>query len=118
MSGRLEWWITTVSVSVLFQIAFVIALISTGEAPWLKWLLLVLAVLGMFACLWVGLAVTARRFRDRGDSPWMTLILAVPVLGELWVLVVCGFLPERGRVKKRLVVRKVTQGVADLPGDS
>ncbi len=40
-------------------------------------------------------AVWGRRLHDRGRSAWWLLTAAVPVLGALFLIVECGFLPAR-----------------------
>ena len=109
-ASRSDWWITTISGGVVAQIAFVIAIIARFQETGTNWLVFTAAVIGGLMALWTTIAVTARRFRDRGDSPWMTLLLVIPVLGEIWVLIVCGFLPNPNQVTKKLVVRSVTNG--------
>jgi len=42
---------------------------------------------------WVSLAINAKRFHDRDKSGWWVLIGLVPVIGGLWILIECGFLP-------------------------
>jgi uncharacterized membrane protein YhaH (DUF805 family) len=41
---------------------------------------------------WPCIAVSAKRWHDRGKSGWWVLILFVPVLGFLWTLMENGFL--------------------------
>ena len=53
---------------------------------------MILTFVFMFAAIWPGLAVTAKRWHDRGKSGWWTLIGLVPIVGGLWLLVECGFL--------------------------
>jgi hypothetical protein len=36
-----------------------------------------------------------RRFRDRGKSSWWALLYFIPVIGWLWILIECGFLPGK-----------------------
>ena len=100
----------TISGGVVAQIAFVIAIISRLQPSGPNWMVFALAIVAGLAAFWATIAVTARRFRERGNSPWMTLLLMVPVLGEIWVLVVCGFLPNPNQPKKRLVVTRVKNG--------
>lgn len=110
-ASRSDWWITTISGAVLAQIAFVIAIIARFQETGTNWLWFTGAVIGGLVAWWATIAVTARRFRDRGDSPWMTLLLAIPVLGGIWILIVCGFLPNPNQAPRKLVVRSVTNGV-------
>ena len=42
--------------------------------------------------VWINLAVLAKRWHDRGKSGWMSLILLVPIVGQLWSGVELGFL--------------------------
>ncbi len=42
--------------------------------------------------IWVGLAVTVKRWHDRGKSGWWVFISLVPMIGGLWHLIECGFL--------------------------
>lgn len=43
--------------------------------------------------VWIGLAIAAKRWHDRNKSAWWILIVFVPVVGGLWYLIECGFLP-------------------------
>lgn len=48
----------------------------------------------MFAVsIYVGLALYIKRWHDRDKSGWWTLIGLVPIIGGIWLLVECGFLP-------------------------
>ncbi|MBK8455834.1 MAG: DUF805 domain-containing protein [Phyllobacteriaceae bacterium] len=48
----------------------------------------------MFAVsLYVGIALYVKRWHDRDKSGWWTLIALVPIIGGIWLLVECGFLP-------------------------
>jgi uncharacterized membrane protein YhaH (DUF805 family) len=41
---------------------------------------------------WVSLAVGVKRFHDRNKSGWWVLVNFVPLIGNLWYLIECGFL--------------------------
>lgn len=43
--------------------------------------------------IWVALAIAVKRWHDRNKSGWWILIALVPVVGGLWYLIECGFLP-------------------------
>ncbi|WP_431283758.1 DUF805 domain-containing protein [Humitalea sp. 24SJ18S-53] len=42
--------------------------------------------------LWAGLAAQVKRWHDRDKSGWWVLIALVPLIGQIWALVVVGFL--------------------------
>jgi len=41
---------------------------------------------------WMGVALQAKRWHDRGKSGWMVLVNFIPLVGGIWALVECGFL--------------------------
>src|SRR5215510_196241 len=43
--------------------------------------------------IWIGLAIAVKRWHDRNKSGWWVLIVFVPVVGTIWYLIECGFLP-------------------------
>jgi uncharacterized membrane protein YhaH (DUF805 family) len=45
------------------------------------------------AWIWIALALNIKRFHDRDKSGWWVLIGLIPVIGALWILIECGFLP-------------------------
>lgn len=42
--------------------------------------------------LYPNLAVMVKRWHDRDRSAWWLLLLAIPVIGQGWIVVECGFL--------------------------
>jgi uncharacterized membrane protein YhaH (DUF805 family) len=58
--------------------------------------LLVVALVGLMAicvCIWAHCAVQAKRWHDRDKSAWWVAIGLIPIIGGLWALIECGFLP-------------------------
>lgn len=116
-ADRFEWWWISFLSDVGMQLGAIFGVIcmASGESGGR------LAALGCFAfalvCLWASLAVSVRRMRDRGRSPWWLLLVLVPVVGWIWLVTECGFLssPE-ARAPRRLVRRQVT--APSLGGDS
>lgn len=53
----------------------------------------VLGTLVGLALIYPSLCVSIKRWHDRGKSGWWVLIGFVPVIGWIWTLVECGFLP-------------------------
>lgn len=46
----------------------------------------------MIPFIWAGLALSAKRWHDRGKSAWWILIGLIPLVGAIWTLVENGFL--------------------------
>lgn len=42
--------------------------------------------------VWPGLAISVKRWHDRGKSGWWVLINLIPLVGIVWTIVECGFL--------------------------
>jgi len=42
--------------------------------------------------IWIGLAISIKRWHDRGKSGWWIFIGAIPIIGPIWALVETGFL--------------------------
>lgn len=53
----------------------------------------VITLLLFIVTTWIALAVQVKRWHDRNKSGWWVLVNLVPVIGTLWALVECGFLP-------------------------
>jgi uncharacterized membrane protein YhaH (DUF805 family) len=53
----------------------------------------IVCLIVLVAIVWIGLAIAVKRWHDRNKSGWWVLIAFVPVIGGLWYLIECGFLP-------------------------
>ncbi|MGI9403439.1 MAG: DUF805 domain-containing protein [Hyphomicrobium sp.] len=42
--------------------------------------------------LWITIAISIKRFHDRGKSGWWWLIMFIPLIGPIWWLIELGFL--------------------------
>ena len=109
-ASRAQWW----GITMFFQGLELTAMSSLTEAingtsdtyvrgtlwslhlergGWVRTLysILMLVVVGLL--LWVTLAAYIKRWHDRGKSGWMSLIVLIPIAGQIWTLVELGFLP-------------------------
>lgn len=84
--NRAKYWIGVAAIVVIEIVVLVIALIINSGAIW------VLAYLLLFALIWPALAISIKRWHDRGKSGWWVLIGLIPLIGFWWVLIECGFL--------------------------
>jgi len=98
--NRAKFWLVHVAMWVVVAVVFGVlvggaalstdpeaALRSVGTVPGI-----ILAVVYILM-IWIGLAVGVKRWHDRNKSGWWVLIALVPVIGGLWYLIECGFLP-------------------------
>ena len=75
--------------------AFGLPYLVKPAAPWAATVVSVApTVLGVLSA-WAVLAIFAKRAHDRGRSGWLVLLLAVPVVGWLWLLVDLFVLPGK-----------------------
>lgn len=98
--NRAKFWLVHVAMWVVTAVAFGIvfggAALSTDPEVALRSVGtvagLILAVVYVLL-IWIGLAAGVKRWHDRNKSGWWILIALVPVIGGLWYLIECGFLP-------------------------
>jgi len=117
-ADRFEWWVTTLISDVVAQLTAIIGVFywssgkSYGE----------LAGGGLIALaglsLWISIAVTFRRLRDRGRPLWTFALGLTPVVGWLWLLVECGFLPSAYRGAKRTLTIRTVKAEQAAHGDA
>lgn len=62
------------------------------------WVVVVLFSLLLMA--WTSLAVHIKRWHDRDKSGWWVLIGLIPIVGGIWTLIECGFLPGTAGVNR------------------
>ena len=56
----------------------------------------IVAAVVFVTIVWVGICVEVQRWHDRGKSGWWFWLALVPVIGEIWTLIECGF--RRGTI--------------------
>lgn len=100
---RANFWLVHVGVSVVATVllgaAFVSSVLSAGVDGAATATFTVLGMTGVVVALlfvplvWIGLAASVKRWHDCDKSGWWMLVTFVPVIGGLWFLIECGFLP-------------------------
>jgi uncharacterized membrane protein YhaH (DUF805 family) len=84
--NRAKFWLGIV-------IVWVAVLVFAGIAGALNssfgWLMFAIVYVGV---IWVGLALSIKRWHDRDKSGWWVLIGFIPIIGGIWALVETGFL--------------------------
>jgi uncharacterized membrane protein YhaH (DUF805 family) len=85
--NRAKYWLGLVLLWAVLSIAAIVAIAVDSAAFWVLYSILAVAV------IWPYLAIAIKRWHDRGKSGWWVLIGLIPLIGGIWVLVECGFLP-------------------------
>jgi uncharacterized membrane protein YhaH (DUF805 family) len=84
--GRRTWWLWGVGalfgLAIYFNVLLRVAGLSAVRTD--------IAV--NLVLLWPALAISAKRWHDRGKSAWWVLVALIPLVGWLWVLVENGCL--------------------------
>jgi len=74
-----------------------------------------LSILLGLAIIWPTLAIATKRWHDRDKSGWWNLIIIVPLVGSVWSLVECGFLPGTDGQNRFGQPTKALQATATAP---
>jgi uncharacterized membrane protein YhaH (DUF805 family) len=102
--GRQPWWLGNIALTVILWIILLIITMVFGgammpamdgsESADASAAVLPSILIGIIylLSLWPSLALSAKRWHDRGKSGWWSLILIIPLIGFIWFLIECGFL--------------------------
>ena len=113
ISRRLFWGYGIASLLALFL--FVLAIDATGSTP--DNIDTTAGSVVMFICVitflpklfYMDFAVSAKRLHDTNRSGWCALIAFIPVIGSVYILIVCGFIKgTEGENKYGVPVNKLT----------
>ena len=85
--NRAKFWLGVAIIYVVPWLFFILAAATNSS------FLYILAGLIVILSIWPGLAVSIKRWHDRGKSGWWILIGFVPLIGGIWALIETGFLP-------------------------
>lgn len=97
--NRAKFWLINLGVivveAILFGVAGGGAMMTTDPADAASSVgtMGLVALLLCIPLVWIALAVAVKRWHDRNKTGWWILISLVPVIGGLWYLIECGFLP-------------------------
>jgi uncharacterized membrane protein YhaH (DUF805 family) len=83
--NRQPYWIGTIIIIVID--AIISAILGHGFLGQLLFFLISLVL------IYAGINIGIKRFHDRDKSGWWVLIAFVPVIGLIWYIIECGFLP-------------------------
>jgi uncharacterized membrane protein YhaH (DUF805 family) len=85
--NRGKFWLGWAVIWVFLFVTYGIALATESG-----FLIGLVGLLNLLA-IWPALAIQIKRWHDRDKSGWWVLIGLIPLIGPIWVLVECGFLP-------------------------
>ncbi len=85
---RVYWSVSILSTVTIYMAGFGLAVMFGEDASVTK-----MGVLAMYVpMLWISLAITVKRWHDRGKSGWWMFISIIPVIGPLWHFIETGCL--------------------------
>ena len=91
--NRAKFWAGLAATVVIYivwatAIAVGVAVDSAGV-----WVIIGIAAFALYVVLiWMGLAISIKRWHDRGKSGWWIFIGLIPLIGGIWALIETGFL--------------------------
>lgn len=106
-SDRFEWWVVSLLADLAFQASLIFGFLAIAPEEGQNYLVAVVLFMVAAVSLWLAVAVSVRRLRDRGRPPWFLAFALVPVAGWIWYVVECGFLAAPGQKRRRVVRRTV-----------
>lgn len=84
--NRAKFWI---GIGATWLVAFVVIGIVAAMNSTFGYIIAGVFYIGL---IWVGLAISIKRWHDRDKSGWWILISFIPIIGPIWALVETGFL--------------------------
>jgi len=103
IAHRGEWWLVSLVSDLIAQGAILGVIFAMQKTIWFAAPIALLAL----AAIWVAIAVSVRRLRDRKRHPLLLFAVFIPVIGQIWYIVECGFLPSANRTRKTKVVKRM-----------
>ena len=94
-AGRGEWWKLNI---IFWVLAIISGSIDGSMAPADDPSALPIPWVGTLVGLIIfipSIALNVRRCHDRNKSGWWMLINLIPVIGNIWFFIECGFLPAK-----------------------
>lgn len=91
--NRARFWTgvaVTWAIAILLGILIGVTLVSGSGS--LGVIIILVGIVAYVAIFWMGLAVSIKRWHDRGKSGWWIFIAWIPIIGSIWALVETGFL--------------------------
>lgn len=88
--GRRAWWLWGVAALLGLALYATVLLRVAGVSPETTDLLVNLLL------VWPAVAISAKRWHDRGKSAWWVLVVLIPFVGWLWALIENGCLRGTG----------------------
>ena len=96
--GRAQWWLGWLMPVTIASVAVILARKLLGAdaaaaAPTNEFFAILIMFTFQSACMWVVFCLCAKRYHDRDKSAFWFFIVLVPVIGLVWQIIECGFLP-------------------------
>ncbi|WP_261882081.1 DUF805 domain-containing protein [Vibrio pelagius] len=89
--SRRPYWLVSIALllwgSVLNQVYFS----QFNEQNLMQISDVILTLTNMVIVIWINFAVQVKRWHDRDKVGWWALLWLIPIIGQIWVIIECGF---------------------------
>jgi uncharacterized membrane protein YhaH (DUF805 family) len=120
--SRARFWLAYISLGLVVAAVTWVALSLQGQVGKTDTRLLIL-VLFLIPLAWMNLCLMVKRWHDRGRSGLWLLINLIPGIGQMWMVIECGFVAgtsgdnKYGPAPVKYVPRVATGFGGDIPED-
>jgi uncharacterized membrane protein YhaH (DUF805 family) len=98
-AGRVLWWIIQFCAALMLcasALTIVVIYLFQKQSGWdpIFWQTISAAIIIIISntlLIWMSIAATVQRYHDRGKSGVWFFIGFIPVIGQIWQLIECGF---------------------------
>lgn len=92
--GRQTYWLNYLAMLFVFFVVYILLLIGLDIDPESddSALLTIITFVMYVPAIWIGVALSVKRWHDRNKSGWWVLIGLIPLIGPIWALVENGCL--------------------------
>lgn len=92
--GRQTYWLNYLAMMFVFIVVYMLLLVGLGIDPESddSALFTIITFVMYVPAIWIGVALSVKRWHDRNKSGWWVLIGLIPLIGPIWALVENGCL--------------------------
>ncbi|MCL1588391.1 MAG: DUF805 domain-containing protein [Actinomycetia bacterium] len=90
--NRAKFWAGSILIWGIYMLWLIAVVAAINVSSTAGALIGFLGIMVWVLAIWSGLAISIKRWHDRGKSGWWVFIGAIPLIGFLWAIIETGFL--------------------------